>query len=285
MLLRREQLVDRDDHGRVVADPQLAVDHLGQLGERPHAVLRLRLRDVLRGALALLGRCQRGELLHDLVDADARIPDVERVHRGVLANRLAVGAGHHRVDGLTLLRAEAAIASRDGEARDEPLHIPLERPRQRLVEVVDVEHERAIRRGIGAEVREVRVAAELRLQARARNAGEVRGHEVRGPAIERERGDEHPPVAHRHEFRHARGRLLLEQVDRLAAVRRWCPLGMGAARDLAPGGPPELHPLLDGEVLDDRLCLLRHRAQLLRPRASGRRPCRRRSAPAGSRRD
>ena len=60
--------------------------------------------------------------------------------------------------------AEAAVAPGDREAGDEPLDVPLERSRQGLVEVVDIEDERPVRRRIDAEVGEVRVAAELRVQ-------------------------------------------------------------------------------------------------------------------------
>ena len=35
---------------------------------------------------------------------------------------------------------EAAISGSDGETSCQPLHVPLERARQRLVEVVDAEH-------------------------------------------------------------------------------------------------------------------------------------------------
>ena len=66
------------------------------------------------------------------------------------------------------LRVEAPVAPRDGEARDQPLHVPLERAGQRLVEVVHAEDEPAVRRGEDAEVRQVRVAAELRVQPGAR---------------------------------------------------------------------------------------------------------------------
>ena len=49
----------------------------------------------------------------------------------------------------------------------EALDVPLERPGQRLVEVADVEHERALGRREDAEVGQVRVAAQLDLEARS----------------------------------------------------------------------------------------------------------------------
>ena len=83
MLFGVEQLVDRDDQRRVVADPGLAVDGLGQLREGLETVLRTRLGDVLLCAPELLlGRDLRqpGE---DLLDVDPRVPEVE----------VALGAG------------------------------------------------------------------------------------------------------------------------------------------------------------------------------------------------
>ena len=72
---------------------------------------------------------------------------------------------------------EAAIAAGDGEARDEALDVPLERAGQRLVEVVDAEDHPAVRRRERAEVGEVRVAAELCVEAGARAAREVGRHQ------------------------------------------------------------------------------------------------------------
>ena len=40
---------------------------------------------------------------------------------------------------------EAVVARRDREARGHALHVVLERPRQRLVEVVEVEHQCSLR--------------------------------------------------------------------------------------------------------------------------------------------
>ena len=61
--------------------------------------------------------------------------------------------------------AEPDCSAGDGTAGDEALEVPLERTRQRLVEVVDAEHEPPVGRREPAEVGEVGVAAELHLQA------------------------------------------------------------------------------------------------------------------------
>jgi hypothetical protein len=72
----------------------------------------------------------------------------------------------------------------------------------------------------------VRVTAELRLQARARQPGEVAGHDRRGAAIEGERRDQHAPVADRHQLGNAGQRLLLEHADRVAPPGGRLPSGM-----------------------------------------------------------
>ena len=145
---------------------------------------------------------------------------------------------------------EAAITPRDREARDEPLDVPLEGPRERLVEVVEAEHDLAVGRREAAEVRQVRVAAELRVETRTRPAREIRGHQVGGTAVEGERRDEHPAVADRNELGHPGLRLLLEQLDGIRAVQGRLPLAVRSARDLGPRRLASRCPLGDGEVLD-----------------------------------
>ena len=217
--------------------------------------------------LELLGRPHRGRLLDDLPHADARVPEVHVALRGVLPHRLAVGAADRAIDDRALLDVEAAIASGDREARHQPLDVPLKRPGQRLVEVVDIEDEAAIRSRVDAEVRQVRVTAQLGKQARPRHAREVGGHHVRRAAVERKRRHEHPSVAQRHKLGHARGRLLLEQLDRVAAVRRRLPCRVGAARNLAAGGATPRPSFLHRQVLDDRGGALRGRRHGETPQA------------------
>ena len=61
----------------------------------------------------------------------------------VIASRYAVGGRERRVACLRV--GEAVVARRDREARRHALHVVLERPRQRLVEVVEVEHQCPLR--------------------------------------------------------------------------------------------------------------------------------------------
>ena len=242
-------VLDRDDQRRVADDPALAVDHLGELAERPQAVLGPRLRDVLLEPLALLARGLPGEALDQVVDVEARVPEVHRPHPGEGAHRLAVGAGGGEIDLAPGLPVEAPVAARDLEAGDEPLEVPLERAGKGLVEVVDAEDQAAVRRREHAEVRQVRVAAELDVEPGARPGGEVRRHQVRGAAVEGERRHQHPPVADRHELGNAGAALRLEQLDGIGPVVGRLPLAVHAAADLRPRRLAGCGALVHREVL------------------------------------
>ena len=231
-LVATDKILDRRHDGRVADDARLAVDELGQLRERLQAALRLRLRQVALGPLDLL----RGRLLlkfgQQLLDVQARVPEVEVAHGRVPVDRLAVGTADRLVDRLSLPLVEAAVAAGDREARDEALDVPLERAGQRLVEVVDAEDEPPVRGCEAAEVGEMGIAAELGVQPRSRHRREVRRHQVCRTAVEGKRRHEHPPVADRHQLGHARLRLLLEQLDRARPVRPRLPGRVGGARKL-----------------------------------------------------
>ena len=178
---------DRDQHRRPVGDPEAAVAALGQPPQGAQAVLVARLRDVLAEALAIRRADPMLKAVVDLVDVEARVPDVDVAHLREAAHRRAIAARRCEHGRPSLRLVEAAVATRDLEAGGEPLDVPLERTRQRLVEVVDVEHQTAVRRGKASEVGEMRVSAQLRAKVRARRRRQVGGHDRRGPAVERER--------------------------------------------------------------------------------------------------
>ena len=98
------------------------------------------------------------------------------------------------------LRGEAVVARGDGEAGGHPLQVVLERARQRLVEVVQTEQELPLGRRETAEVGQVRITAELDLQAGGRRAGQIGRHHLRRPPVEGERRHHHPAVPHRHQI-------------------------------------------------------------------------------------
>jgi hypothetical protein len=181
-------VLDRDDERRVADDPAVAVDDLRELREGLHAVLRVRLGHVALELLALLSADPLSRQPLDLVHVDTGVPDVQVRHSGEASDRLSVRARYRSVDRLPLLGVEAAIAAGDGEAGCQPLHIPLERARQRLVEVIDAEHQPPIGRAEGAEVRQMRIAAQLHIKSGPRRAGQVGRHRV-GRAAENVNGD------------------------------------------------------------------------------------------------
>ena len=123
------------------------------------------LGDVLARRLHLLFVGDLGDLGEEGLDVETRIPDVEVAHLGELTHRLAVVAHGAEDGGAGLRRREVAVTPRDLKTGGEALDVPLPRPRQGLVEVVDVHHQTAIGGGEGAEVREVGVAARLDPQA------------------------------------------------------------------------------------------------------------------------
>ena len=231
------EVLDRHDQRRVADDPRLAIDDRRELAERPQAVLRARLGDVLLHHLAALGARRALKLGEQRLGIDPRVPQIERLHRRETADRLAIRPRHRQIHAAALIGVKAEVASGDREARDQPLEIPFERARQRLVEVVDVEHKPPIGRGESTEVRQVRIAAQLHVQTRPRRTLEVCRHQVRRATVERKRRDHHPPVADRHQLRHPRRRLLLQQLDRVTATRRRQPLAMQH-----PVAPPRVRP-------------------------------------------
>jgi hypothetical protein len=133
----------------------------------------------------------------------------------------------------------------------ESLDVPLPRPGKRFVEIVDVEHETPLRRGEDAEVRQVGVAAALDCHARPGRGRQVMSHDPRRPAVERERRDEHPPVADRHQLGDTRLRLLLEQLDRVETVGRRLEHAVARARHLCTRGLPAGRSFLDREVREN----------------------------------
>ncbi len=223
------ELLAGDEQRRFAAESDLAVDGLGQLLQRPQAVLGARLADSLADPLQLL-RVVVFDRRQRLFDVEARVPDVEVALGGEVAHRLAVGANHGPDDLHPRLAPQAVFAGGDREAGAEALDVPLPRPGQRLVEVVEVEDEAPVGGGEGAEVGEVGIAAGLHAQARDRGPRQVGSHHRGGAAVEGERRGRHSPVADRDQLRDPRARLPLEDLDRVLAVLGRAPAGVAGAR-------------------------------------------------------
>ena len=213
----------------------------------------MRLRERRLGPFDLHALDLRPELLQDRLDLEVRVPHLEVAHPGEGAHRHAVLVDRVEHDLVLVLGAESVVARGNDHARGEALDVPLPGPGERLVEVVDVEHEPALGRREHAEVRQVGVAAALHGQTRAGRAREVVRHDLGGAAVEREGRDEHPPVADRDQLGDARARLVLEQIDRIRPIVRRLVFGMTGSRNLGARRLPARDPLVDGEMNDD-LC-------------------------------
>jgi hypothetical protein len=209
---------------------------LGPLGPLPFLFCLLAF-----AGFAGLGRglADRGQ---QLLLIQMRVPDVHGAHLGEAGHGLPVGR-HRRQRGRPCVGlAEAVVAGRDGEAGRHPLDVVLERPRQGLVEIIHIKQQPPLRRGEGPEVGQMRVPAQLDLEAGGGCAGEVGGHDLGRAPVEGERRDQHPPVPDRHQVGLAGGVLVLEQRDRVGPVAGWRPTVVAGqrrllARLLAPRPP------------------------------------------------
>jgi hypothetical protein len=227
-------LANGHDDRRIAHDARLAVDHAGELVEGAQAVLAAGLGQHLLGSLGHPAGDLRAGHLQDLVGVQPSVPHRELGKPGERPDLVAIrlDGGEHRSGALPLV--EAPLPPGDGDARGQPLHVPFPRPGQRLVEVVDVEHQVPLGRGEHPEVAQVRVTTHLDGDARPRRVGQIRRHDERGAAVERERGRQHPPVADGHQLRHPRRRLLLEEVDRIRPARIRLERRVRRPRDLGP---------------------------------------------------
>jgi len=120
------------------------------------------------------------------------------------------------------------------EAGGQSFEIPLERCRQRLVEVVDVEDRQSLGRRVGAEIGEVRVAAGLHPNVGRRRAGQIRCHHGGSSAQEGEGIGAHPTIADRQQFLDPAFALFDQNSDWVGPVGRWGPFTLRAARHFPP---------------------------------------------------
>ena len=173
-----------------------------------------------------------------LVEIGALVPQVEHQHLGVAGHGRAVGASDGGGRGHRLGLTEAVGPRRHHHAGGQALHVPLPGPGQRLVEVVDVEHQVAIRGRVHAEVHQVGVAADLHVDAAGDRAGQVAGHHVGRPAVVGEGRGQHPTPTDGDQLGHPVAVGPLQQLDagrpdrRAASSRR----GPGAASSGATCG-------------------------------------------------
>jgi len=232
---------------RITDDPRSALYDLRQLRKGVLVVAIARLGQVLGEPFVLCWLQLALDLRQKVVEIDMGIPDVNRRHRRESVHRHPVlGDGGCR-DGLSDGSRVVVDAPRDGKAGDQSLDVPLPWARERLVEVVDVEHHSSLWRCVRAEVGEVRVAATLHPDPRVWRRRQVGCHHKRRAPKEREGRCEHPAVPDCDQFRNSRRSLLLKQRNRIGTARRWGKRGVTRAGNPGACCPPASDPFLDGE--------------------------------------
>ncbi len=209
---------------------------LGDLGEEAAVVPPPRLVDGPPHHGPGLGiHLQSGDVRR--VGTRGLVPDVEGALRRQAPHRVLV-AGDRLHDGSAPLgRRRARIRDGDREAGREALEIPFPRADRDLVEIVEVEDDVALRRTEQAEIVRVRVAVHHHVDAAARPARQVPGHDMGGPAQEREGRGRHPGDPQGDQMRLTALMRGLDQGDRVGPVRT------GIQRGLARMGHLGAQPL------------------------------------------
>src|SRR5580700_5185932 len=250
---RLDQVLDRDDDRRIGDDAQLALDLVGPPGEHPGAVAGPRLGHHLLDLLGLRAADPPDpDLLANHLEQhpglEMLVPHVQAPHPGGPAHPAPVFPDPGHDHGAAVLRREAAVTSHDLEARRQPLHVPLPRSREGLVEIVDVEQHPPLGRAEQAEIRQVGVTAQLHGDPGHRGGRQVGRHDQRRTPVERERRGEHPPVADRNQFGYPGRRLLFQQRDRIGAIGVRLPPSVTRPRRLLARGPAPGDSLVHGQV-------------------------------------
>ena len=176
------------------------------------------------------------------------VPDIQGAHRGELRHRLPVRLHRLHRHRFRIGLAEAVVAGGDGETGRHPFQVVLERTRQGFVEIVQPEQQLPLRRRETAEVRQVRIPAQLHLQTGRRGAGQVDRHHLRRPPVERERRHHHPAMPHRHQIRLPHRVLLDQQLHRIPAASRRRTLRLCRQRRLLRRLLTTRPPIIDAQV-------------------------------------
>ena len=149
------------EHRRVVDQPADAVDDRRQLAHRLQRGPAPGLLDV--GLQDATGP-GAGDELGDRLDVEPGVPGAHVAEAGVAADPQAVGPDRGLGGRPRRGVVEPGVPAGDHDARRQPLDIPLPRPGQRFVEVVDVEDQVPLGRGEEAEVEQVGVVPQRRVR-------------------------------------------------------------------------------------------------------------------------
>jgi hypothetical protein len=165
----------------------LPVDDASQRGERTSPVVRLRLDDHALELLRKLRIVFGAHCVEHRMGVEPRVPHIEIPHGRELLHRLAVRADYAEHSLRTIGIGEGAVPRSDLEAGGKALDVPVERAGKRLVEIVEIEHQIALRRREPTEVQQMCIPGELRAKRGCRCGREVVRHHGRCAAEERER--------------------------------------------------------------------------------------------------
>src|ERR1700688_883184 len=201
-----------------------------------------------RGATDGLCVLRGGAGQQGVVDRRVGVPHIELPHPGERLHSFSIRPRARAYHLLALARPKAVGAGGNREAGDESLDIPFPRPRQRLVEVVDVKDEVAFGTGEQTEVRQMRVAAQLDIEPGVLVPGHVRGHDERYAAEERERRRQNSAVSDRQKLADPRAVLRLQQCDRIGTVFVDNEVRESRPRHRRSAGTTEVVPFLRGEI-------------------------------------
>ena len=178
------------DQRRLLDDPAPAAASCGEAGQRA----------VARAVAGALGGPLRSRAAGASAVSAAQAVDVQAVERprqqrlvGQEPDLLAVGRHARRAPRRRTASSRVSFCPPGHpDARHQPAQVPLPAAGVGLVEVVEVDHEVALRRGVEAEVAQVGVAADHRGDAGGRQVRHVVGHHDGGAAQEPVRRRDHP---------------------------------------------------------------------------------------------
>ena len=154
------------------------------------------------------------------VSQDLISGQINATHSSEASKSPAVAFHQIQYGSQSVLVPAASFAAGEKKARRQAFKVPLPRAADGLVEVVEVEDEVSIGRGIGAEVADMGVAAKLHVQTRHRRSRQVRRHQRSGAAKKGESRGCHAPPLFRQKFGHPAGIGCLQEGHRIGAVRR-----------------------------------------------------------------
>ena len=131
-----------------------------------------------------------------------------------LLEHIQIGGDHGSPCGLRDPISPPCGPTRDQDAGDQALEIPLPWRPSRLIKFVEIEGKAALRGGIEAEIGYVGIATRGHLDPTRRAACQISSHDRRRTAIEGEWAGPHPLSTQREQVRQTRPLLIGQQVKR-----------------------------------------------------------------------